>query len=60
MKRESLITKLVAFMLCVMMVVGCLPVGVFAEEATTSQDWEGDIDVVENTPPRAPRQIPLT
>ena len=42
MKRESLITKLVAFMLCVMMVVGCLPVGVFAAE----NDWEApDIDV---------------
>ena len=47
MKRESLITKLVAFMLCVMMVVGCLPVSAFAAE----NDWEGDIDVVETEPP---------
>ena len=39
MKRESLITKLVAFMLCVMMVVGCLPVSAFA-----ANDWEGEID----------------
>ena len=45
MKRESLITKLVAFMLCVMMVVGCLPLSAFA-----ANDWEGDIDVVEPTP----------
>ena len=59
MKRESLITKLVAFMLCVMMVVGCLPVGVFAEEATTSQDWEGDIDVVETTPPQGSEANPF-
>ena len=41
MKRESLITKLVAFMLCVMMVVGCLPVSAFAAE----NDWEGELDV---------------
>jgi len=41
MKSKSLITKLLAFMLCVMMVIGCLPVSAFAD------DWESDIDVVE-------------
>ena len=45
MKRESLITKLVAFMLCVMMVVGCLPVSAFA-----TNDWEGEIDVADPIP----------
>ena len=55
MKRESLITKLVAFMLCVMMVVGCLPVSVFAAE----NDWEGDIDVVETEPPLGSESNPI-
>ena len=55
MKRESLITKLVAFMLCVMMVVGCLPVSAYA-----ANDWEGDIDVVETEPPVGSQQNPAT
>ena len=55
MKRESLITKLVAFMLCVMMVVGCLPVSAFAAE----NDWEGDIDIVETEPPLGSESNPI-
>lgn len=47
MKSKSLFTKLVAFMLCVIMAISCLPVSAFAAE----NDWEGDIDVVETEPP---------
>ena len=39
MKRNSLFTKIAALMLCVMMVIGCLPMSAFAE-------WEGGIDAV--------------
>ena len=39
MKRNSLSTKLFAMLLCVVMVIGCLPLSVFAS------DWEGDIDL---------------
>ena len=39
MKRNSLSTKLFAMLLCVVMVVGCLPLSAFAT------DWEGDIDL---------------
>ncbi len=36
MKRNSLFTKIAALMLCVMMVIGCLPMSAFAA-------WEGEI-----------------
>lgn len=40
MKRNSLFTKIAALMLCVMMVIGCLPMSAFA--------WEGEMDAIEN------------
>ena len=45
MKSNTLFTKLVAMLLCLLMVVGCLPVAAFA-----ANDWEGEIDVVEPAP----------
>ena len=39
MKRNSVSAKLFAMLLCVVMVVGCLPLSAFAS------DWEGDIDL---------------
>lgn len=44
MKRNSLFTKIAALMLCVMMVIGCLPVSAFAANIT-----EGEMDVMETT-----------
>lgn len=57
MKSKSLITKLVAFMLSVMMVIGCLPVGVFAAE----NDWEApDIDLAPGFNPDEPLEVVFT
>lgn len=42
MKRNSLFTKIAALMLCVMMVIGCLPVSAFAANYV-----EGEMDVME-------------
>lgn len=40
MKRNSLFTKIAALMLCVMMVIGCLPMSAFAQNIT-----EGEMDI---------------
>ena len=44
MKRNSLFTKIAALMLCVMMVIGCLPMSAFAANITEGEMdvWEGD------------------
>lgn len=55
MKSKSLFTKLVAFMLCVIMAISCLPVSAFAAE----NDWEGDIDVVETEPEPGSEASPI-
>ena len=52
MKRNSVFTKLLAMLLCVMMVIGCLPLSAFADQ------WEGDIDVVED--PEGSETNPMT
>ena len=45
MKSNTLFTKLVAMLVCLLMVVGCLPVAAFA-----ANDWEGEIDTADPIP----------
>ena len=52
MKSENLFTRVVAWLLCAMLVIGYLPVAPIAVNAT-GDDWESDLDVVETTAPPA-------
>ena len=45
MKSNTLFTKLVALLVCMLMVVTCLPVAAFA-----ANDWEGEIDTADPIP----------
>ncbi|MBQ3256718.1 MAG: hypothetical protein IJA67_04840, partial [Oscillospiraceae bacterium] len=54
MKRETLLTKVIAMLLCAMMVVSYLPAAVLAN------DWEGPIDEVPPTPGSEEAPIALT
>lgn len=52
MKSKSLFTKVLAFVLCAMMVIGCLPVSAFADDS-----WEGDLDIMEGVDAANPIQF---
>lgn len=55
MKSNTLFTKLVAMLVCLLMVVGCLPVAAFA-----TNDWEGEIDTADPIPGSEEAPIRLT
>ncbi len=52
MKREALITKIVAWLLCAMMVIGYLPAAAIATSADwVADEWETPIDPPDETEP---------
>ena len=50
MTRENMFTKIVAWLICAVMIIGMIP-NVSLPAAAAENDWEGDIDVVETTEP---------
>lgn len=53
MTRENMFKKIVAWLICAVMIIGMIPNVSLPASAETTDDWEGDIDVVETTEPPA-------